>query len=256
MTDPNAWQQATIASITQQTPTVKSIVLRPHTWHLFLPGQHIDVRLSAPDGYQARRSYSITTGPALTSSIEIAVELLPDGEVSSWFHEVAQVGDSIEISGPFATHFVWRSAPSEPVLLVGGGSGVAPFMSMVRHRAFVAHAPQMTLLYSARRWADVIYRRELLVEARAQRGLRVSFALTRDASPLPAPQSTSPTRVADYARRIDAGVIAEELARFDVPPAATYLCGSNRFVSHVADLLVGAGIAPSAIRTERYGGDE
>ena len=251
----NAWQEATIESITQQTPTVKSIVLRPHAWRPFLPGQHSDVRLSAPDGYQARRSYSLTGGPALTSTFEIAVELLQRGEVSSWFHDVAQVGDTIDVSGPFAEHFVWRGAPDQPVLLIGGGSGVAPFMSMVRHRACVADAAPMTLLYSVRSWADVIYRKELRIEEQAQRGLRVAFALTRDASSSIALPSDSASRVADYDRRIDERIVAAELARFERAPTATLICGSNRFVSHVADLLVGMGIAPPSIKTERYGGD-
>lgn len=250
----NAWQEATIESITQQTPTVRSIVLRLRTSRHFLPGQHIDVRLSAPDGYQARRSYSLTSAPTLTSTFEIAVELLQNGEVSSWFHDVAQVGDIIDVSGPFATHFVWRAAPDQPVLLIGGGSGVAPFISMVRHRALVADAPAMTMLYSARSWADVIYRKELLIEEQAQRGLRVAFALTRDASSSIALPSDGAPRVADYDRRIDERVVAAELARFEGAPTASFVCGSNRFVSHVADLLVGTGIAPSSIKTERYGG--
>jgi ferredoxin-NADP reductase len=257
MTDArSAWQPATIEAIMRQTPTVKSVLLRPRDWRLFLPGQHVDVRLTAGDGYQARRSYSITTGPALTSSLEIAVELLPDGEVSSWFHEVARVGDTIEVSGPFAEHFVWRAEPEQSVLLIGGGSGVAPFMSMVRHRAFVAHAPPMTLLYSARSWSDVIYRRELLIEAQAQRGLRIAFALTRDAGSAPDSASNDHGRAADYDRRIDERIIAAELAHFDGTPAATFICGSNRFVSRVAELLVSAGVAPSSIRTERYGGEQ
>lgn len=240
----SVWQEATIERIVVETPTVKSFVLRPRVWRPLLPGQHVDVQLSAPDGYQARRSYSVTSPPETADTFELAVEFLDDGEVSAYFHRVAQVGDSIEIRGAFAEHFVWRSELPGDVLLIGGGSGIAPLVSMVRHRAHVASASTMVLLYSARTWNDVIYRDELLALERAQRGLRVIFCLTRD----------SLQRPTDYGRRIDARLLRDVMSTSPTLPAVTFVCGANGFVGTVADLLVGLGLPVSSIRTERFGG--
>ncbi len=236
------WQEATIESISSFTTSIRRVVLKPQSWRRFLPGQHIDLRLTAPDGYQARRSYSITSAPESEGTFEIAIERLPDGEVSPYFHEVAEVGDTIEISGPFAEHFVWRSEQPGAVLLIGGGSGVAPLLSILRHRAFVANASPMTLLYSARTWDDVIVREELLAHEAMQNNMRVVFCLTRDAA----------RRTVDYSRRIDAAILQATLVTLS--PQLTFVCGNNRFVGTVADALVELGTAAETIRTERYGG--
>lgn len=245
---PNAWQEATIEQIAIATPTVKTFVLRPKTWPPFLPGQHIDVRLTAPDGYEAHRSYSISSAPDDSGTLQLAIEELNSGEVSPYFHEVAQSGDSIEIRGPFTTHFVWRPAANGTVLLVGGGSGVAPLMSMVRHRARMTGAPPMTLLYSARSWDDVIFRDELLMHEKQQPGLRVLFCITRDTAGAPV------ARIADFMRRIDAEIVRDVVAMIGAKPDTCFVCGNNSFVGTVADALVDIGVAPHDVKTERYGG--
>jgi ferredoxin-NADP reductase len=241
--DTTGWQEATIEECSILTPTVMRVVLRPQAWRALIPGQHIDVRLTAADGYSARRSYSVTSAPAMRSTFELAIERLPDGEVSSWFHEVAQPGDTVEVNGPFAEHFVWRGEADGHVFLVGGGSGVAPLMAMVRTRSFLRRPPPMTLLYSARTWQDVLYRDELLAQERAQQDLRVVFCLTRDQT----------RRPQDFARRIDAELIASVLAASTSAPDLCFVCGSNAFAGAVADLLVAAGVDPVHIRTERFG---
>jgi ferredoxin-NADP reductase len=244
-----AWQEAVIERIVQETPTVKSFVLRPSRAFSFVPGQHIDVRLTAPDGYEAHRSYSIASAPDDSGTFQLAIEVLKRGEVSPYFHEVAIPGDVIEIRGPFATHFVWHPESDEGVLLVGGGSGVAPLMSMVRYRAHVASPPPMTLLYSARSWSDVIFCNELLEHERTQRGLTVLFCITRDATGAPA------GRVADFTRRIDGVIVRDVLTRVPEMPSNCFVCGGNGFVGAVADALIDAGVLASQIRTERYGGN-
>ncbi len=244
MTDAFAgWQAATIEAVSSFTPSVRRIVLRPERWRPFLPGQHLDVRLTAFDGYQARRSYSITSAPEATGTFELAIERLPDGEVSSYFHDIAEPGDRVEVSGPFAEHFVWRADEPGAALLIGGGSGIAPLLSMVRHRAFAIRAPLMTLVYAARTWDDVIARDELLSQESSQNGLRVLFCLSRD----------DVRRAVDYDRRIDRGILHAVL-HAEVSPQRVFVCGNNGFVGTVTDGLVDLGVEPSAIRTERYGG--
>jgi ferredoxin-NADP reductase len=241
-----AWQEATIEEIVRQTPTVKSFTLRPRTPIAFLPGQHVDVRLTAPDGYQARRSYSIASSPSTRDTIEVVIEQLEDGEVSPFFHDVAQVGDTIEVLLAGAAHFVWRPVAAEGVLLVAGGSGVAPLMSMLRSRRLVPDAGPMVLVYSSRTWEDVIFRDELLQQEQEQPRLRIVFCLTRGA----------PHRATDVGHRIDAALLREVLSTFAEPPGQTFVCGANRFVGPMADLLVGLGVPAATIRTERFGGSE
>lgn len=245
---PNAWQEAVIERIVVETPTVKSFVLRPKFLPDFLPGQHIDVKLTAPDGYEAHRSYSVASAPEKSGTIQLAIEELPSGEVSPYFHEVAEVGDVVEIRGPFTTHFVWRPARDGVTLLAGGGSGVAPLMSMVRHRAQVVDAPPMTLLYSARSWADVIFREELLQHERDQKGLRLIFCITRDANNPPA------GHVNAFNRRIDAAIVDSVVEGMCTRPDSCFVCGGNGFVGTVADALVAIGVPAGDVRTERYGG--
>ena len=245
----NEWQAATIESVVQQTPTVKSFVFRPKEWSPFLPGQHVDVRLSAPDGYEARRSYSLTSAPT-DATFELAIERLTDGEVSPFFHDVVLVGDEIEIAGPFTEHFIWRAQHDGVTLMIGGGSGMAPFMSMLRARATTPNAPHTTFVYSARSWSDVIYRDELLQMERAQQDVRMVFVLTRSE---PSAVASGSARVADYVRRVDADMLTDIMSHMPGRPVTSFVCGNNGFVGTVADALVSMGIASDAIKTERYG---
>jgi ferredoxin-NADP reductase len=241
------WQEAVIESIGIETPTVKRFRLRPRAWRSFLAGQHIDIRLTAPDGYVAQRSYSVTSSPSERGILELVIEALPDGEVSPFFHEVAQVGDTIEGRGPFAEHFVWRPAEQGAVLMVAGGSGVAPFMSMMRQRAQLGERAQhaaMGLVYSARTWDDVIYREELLAQERAQRRLTLTLCLTRDV----------PHRPEDFSRRVDPDILSRAIERLGARPELSYVCGRNSFVDVVASALVDMGLDAQSVRTERYGG--
>ncbi|MEP7381282.1 MAG: FAD-binding oxidoreductase [Gemmatimonadota bacterium] len=239
------WQRAVITTLTAITPTVVSVQLRPELWRPFLAGQHVDVRLTADDGYSAQRSYSVASAPDMGDTIELVIERLSEGEVSSYFHDEASPGDVVELRGPFAEHFVWRPSEPGPLLLAAGGSGVAPFLSMVRQRARLAAPPRMLLFYSARSWDEVIAREELLRQEQEQQGLSLYLSVTREAAP---------RRPGDFARRVDRAIIDTLLARLGAPPALSYVCGANRFVGTVADLLIDAGVAAGTIRTERYGG--
>ncbi len=156
-----SWQQATLEQIVVETHRVKSFTLRLPKWARYKPGQHVDVRLTAPDGYQAQRSYSIASAPENEGVIALSIELIADGEVSPFFHEIVQLGDEIEVRGPIGGPFTWTPALGGPLLLVGGGSGVVPLMSMLRHRANVAPEVPALLLYSSRSVDEVIYREQL-----------------------------------------------------------------------------------------------
>ena len=186
------WQEAKIAAIMPDTPRVKRFLLAPSAPFLFRAGQHVDVRLTAPDGYQAERSYSIASAPEQTAAIELAIERLDDGEVSPFFHDVAEVGDAIELRGPIGGHFVWDVKDGGPLLLLGGGSGVVPLMSMLRHRAAVGSRVPALLLFSSRTWEDVIFRDELLALDAKNDGFQLALALTRD-------QPRRPSRISDGA---------------------------------------------------------
>jgi ferredoxin-NADP reductase len=239
---PTHWQEAVIERILRQTPRVVSVFLRaglsPQA-----AGQHLDVRLTAPDGYQAQRSYSIASDPAATG-IELAIEQLDDGEVSPFFHEVARPGDTIEIRGPIGGHFIWRAADGGPILLVGGGSGIAPLMAIVRHRASAAPETAALLVYSARTWEDVVFRDELvLAEAREP---NFSLVLTTTREPRHRP--------GDFDRRLDRPLLREVLAGWGHTPRHVYVCGSNAFVEAVTGNLIREAAAPERIRTERFGG--
>ncbi|RWH47958.1 MAG: oxidoreductase, partial [Mesorhizobium sp.] len=151
------WQTVTIRRIEKRTPRVTSFFLEPSRPFAYRAGQHVDVRLTAPDGYQARRSYSIASGPEAGEMIELAIERLDDGEVSPFFHDIAAVGDEVELRGPLGGHFVWYDGDGGPLLLVGGGSGVVPLMAMIRHRAARRSAVPVALVFSARVWDEVIF---------------------------------------------------------------------------------------------------
>ena len=238
-----AWQTARIEAIADPTPRIRSLVLRVGWQRPFRAGQYVDVRLTAPDGYQAQRSYSIASAPIDPERIELMIERLEGGEVSGFFHEVAEVGDEIELRGPIGNPFTWAPVDGGPVLLCGGGSGVVPLLSMVRERTATADTTPMLLLHSVRTLDEVIARRELTELAAAGSGFQLILALTRQVPPVPG----------THGRRIDGPLVAEALARLPAPPRRVFVCGANRFVGPVADLLVDQGVEPAIIRTERYG---
>lgn len=237
------WQKVTISKIEKQTPTATSFFFEPSVPFSFRAGQHVEVRLTAPSGYRAQRPYSIASAPEDRDNIELAIEKLATGEVSPFFHEVAQVGDEVELRGPIGGHFVWQQADGGPVLLAGAGSGVAPLMSMIRHHARQGSREPMLLLLSARSWQDVIFRDELLALDREEGAFKLVLTLTREA----------PHRHGDYARRIDAPMLCEVLQRMPSPLRRAYVCGSNPFVSVASEAMIAAGVGPASIRTERYG---
>ena len=228
---PGRWQIATVASIKTETPSVKSFRLALPMWMPHMPGQHYDVRLTAPDGYSAQRSYSIASSPLDEGEIELTIDRLADGEVSPYFHDVVVEGDRVEVRGPFASYFVWHGDEPPGVLLVGGGSGVVPLMAMLRHRGRVAPEVDMRLVYSVRTAADVIYADELPSDA----------VLTYTREP--------PDGWSGHTGRIDAELLAGPAAG----AMTAYLCGSNGFVESAAQLLLEAGMRPQWIRTERFG---
>ena len=239
---PLRWQQALVERKVAQTPRVVSVFVRallsPHD-----AGQHVDVRLTAADGYQAQRSYSIASSPE-AALLELAVERLDDGEVSPYFHDVAEPGDAFELRGPIGGHFVWRAQDGGPLLLVGGGSGVAPLVAILRHRAVVAPDVPALLVYSSRTWDDIIFRAELLEMQAAQPRLRLVFATTRGVA----------RRAGDYARRLDRAALRAILGEWGETARHVYVCGANRFVEAMAGALVDESVDSARIRTERYGG--
>jgi ferredoxin-NADP reductase len=237
------WQAATVTEIVRRSPAVSSFLFRLPEFIPFIAGQHVSVRLTAPDGYRAQRSYSIASAPETTDHIELAIEKLDDGEVSAFFHEVVEVGDEIELSEPVGGHFIWRTQDGGPVLLIGGGSGIVPFVSMARHRALAGSTAPMLLLFSARTRQDLLFADELAELRDRQDGFDMVTTLTREALP---PEGISKGR-------IDAGTIAAALARLPGPVRRIYICGSNPFVENAAQHAIDAGVEPGLIATERYG---
>ena len=238
------WQTATVEAIETRTPTVRSFFFRPAQRAPFIAGQHMDVRLTAPDGYQAERSYSIASAPETAQYIELAIERLDDGEVSPFFHETVAVGDEIELRGPIGGHFLWSVQDGGPVLLVGGGSGVVPLMCMLRHRAARGSTTPMALVYSARTAADLIFGTELRALSERKDGFDFFPTLTREPDPRPG------VRLG----RIDRALLREALTALSTLPKVVFVCGANAFVETAAQTLLDLGIAPEIIRTERYGG--
>lgn len=237
------WQEAVIERIGRQTPSVTSFFLRPQNWRSFQAGQHLDVRLTAQDGYVAQRSYSVASAPGLEGLYELVVERLEGGEVSPFLHDVAEVGDTIEIRGPFGGHFAWNPEDGGPLLLIGGGSGIAPLMSILRQRAAVGAEILALLLNAARTWDDVIFREELIELDAADANFTLLLSLSRDAA----------RRPQDAGRRIDLPLLKAALGRLG-GPRLTFVCGSDRFVEAVTGHLLDLGLTPETIRTERFGG--
>ena len=233
-----AWLAAEVAGAKWETPRVRTLELNVPGWADHLAGQHLDVRLTAEDGYQTQRSYSIASAPGET--LALTVERLDDGEVSPYLVDEAREGDGFEVRGPIGGYFVWEPDDPARVLLVGGGSGVVPLMAMARSRARVGATAPMRLLYSSRSLEDVIYRDEL--EELPGDGFEVVHTLTRE----------RPAGWTGYSRRIDPELLAEVAWPVEDEPKV-FVCGSTRFVDAAADGLVGLGYDPRWIRTERFG---
>jgi ferredoxin-NADP reductase len=226
---PGRWQIGTVTQIKPETPRVKSFRIDLPMWIPHLPGQHYDVRLTDPDGYRAQRSYSIASSPLDDGGIELTIDRLEDGEVSPYFHDVVQEGDQVEVRGPFTSYFVWRG--EKPILLIGGGSGVVPLMSILRHRRRTMPDLPMRLVYSIRNADDVIYANEL--------GDDAILTYTREA----------PDGWDGHTGHIDAELIAQA----GIADGIAFVCGSNGFVETGSQLLLDAGYDPQQIRTERFG---
>lgn len=237
------WQNATVTRIVRRSPSVSSFFFRLPQFIPFTAGQHLSVRLTAPDGYRAQRSYSIASAPEEADHIELAIERLENGEVSPFFHEIVETEDEIELSTPIGGHFIWRAEAGGPVLLIGGGSGVVPFISMAKHRAFAGSSAPMLLLFSARTRDDLLFREELDGLQNRRDGFDMVATLTREAEP---PEGI-------LRGRIDAAIISGALGRLPTMPKRVYICGSNPFVENAAQYAIEAGVAPAVIATERYG---
>lgn len=234
------WQFTTLESRRQETPRVITLRLTSPDWHGHTPGQHVDVRLTAEDGYQAQRSYSIGSAPA-EGWLDLTVEDITEGEVSPYLAEFLQPGDRLELRGPIGGYFTWTPDDGGPLLLVAGGSGVVPLMSMLRLRKEVGSTVPTTLLMSSRDGTDIIYMNELESLA-ADPTLRVVHTLTRG----------HPADWTGYTRRVDAAMLAE-VAGSPVPSGLAYVCGPSGLVEAVSHDLVTLGYAPERVRTERFG---
>ena len=242
MNKPLTWQIASIKSIKPETAKVKSFTLTLPDWMRHRAGQHYDIRLTAEDGYQAQRSYSIASEPERFGEIDLTVERIEDGEVSSYLHDVLVPGDHLEVRGPIGGYFVWDASISGPLLLIAGGSGVVPLMSMLRHRAAAGAANPTRLLYSSRSFEDIIYFDELEKLSAARNGLEVFHTLTR----------VQPPGWKGYARRIDNRMLEEVVKPFG-GALQVFICGPTLLVESAANLLVQLGIQSAQIRTERFG---
>jgi ferredoxin-NADP reductase len=235
------WRLAEVVEVVEETPRVSSLVLAAPDWPGHLAGQHVDVRLTADDGYQAQRSYSIASAPEDGGRLVLTVERLEDGEVSPYLVDELRPGDRLELRGPIGGYFVWEAHLTDPLLLIGGGSGVCPLMAMLRHRAAGSSSVPTRLVYSARSLEDVIYRAELDRLA-AGDGLRVVLTLTR----------SQPAGWAGFARRVDEEMLAEVAWPPEGAPLA-FVCGPTPFVESVAGSLVALGHRADRIKTERFG---
>lgn len=226
---PIPWQIGVVTSIRIETPRAKSFRLSLPEWRAHLPGQYYTLRLTAPDGYQAIRSYSIASSPLDEGEIELTVDCLMDGEVSPFLHDVVEIGDELEVRGPLTEYFTWSG--SSPLRLIGGGSGIVPLMSMLRHRRRALPHVQAQLLYSVRSPDDVFYRDEL--------GEETTLTFTR----------RTPPGWAGATGRIDIDIVS----RLASPEGIAYVCGPHGFVENAARLLMQVGYGSERIRTERFG---
>lgn len=235
------WALGEVTELIDETSRVRSIVLDVANWPGHRAGQHVDVRLTAEDGYQAQRSYSIASAPE-DPRLAITVELLPDGEVSSYLFGELRRGDQLELRGPIGGYFVWEASRGGPLLLVGGGSGIVPLMSMLRHREAAGASVGARLVYSSRSWDDVIYRDELQGLSGGSNGPEVFHTLTR----------SQPPGWTGYARRVDGAMLSETAWPASSSPTA-FICGPTPFVESVAGALVLLGYPATSVKTERFG---
>jgi ferredoxin-NADP reductase len=237
---PIVWRVATVSRTVPETASAKTIVFDVPDWPGHIAGQHVDIRLTAEDGYQAQRSYSIASAPE-DSGLSLTVERIDDGEVSPYLADELRDGDQIELRGPIGGHFTWRVQDGGPLLLIAGGSGLVPLMSMLRHRAAQHSAIGATVLVSARGVDDIIYREELGLLG-DDGGIEVHHTLTGQAPP----------GWSGFTGRVDRAMLAE------VGPVASarprvYICGPTGFVENAADLLVELGHDAAAVKAERFG---
>ena len=249
---PSAWQTALVERVTVETYRARTFTLRLNEPRLFLAGQHYDVRLTAPDGYQAQRSYSIASAPSdPLGMIDLTVELIPDGEVSPYFHEVVEPGDALEVRGPIGGPFTWTPGMGGPLLLVAGGSGIVPLRSILAHCEVEGPSLPTLLLYSARSQEDIIYREWLDSACQRASATEVRYTLTR----------SQPPDWTGYQRRVDASMLSDCLATLpgsrqggeSEHDPLCYVCGPTGFVETVADALLSIGVTEPVIRTERFG---
>jgi ferredoxin-NADP reductase len=235
------WQIATVAGKVTETAHAGTLLLDVPEWNGYVAGQHLDVRLTAPDGYQAERSYSIASAPE-DPHVALTVERLDDGEVSPYLVEELRVGDQLELRGPIGGWFTWQESDGGPLLLVGGGSGLVPLMAMLRHRAAVASRVPARLLVSARGADDLLYAAELDRLAAGDGNLTVFTTLTR----------MQPPGWSGYSRRVDRAMLEETAFAPDERPRV-FVCGPTPFVEEVASDLVALGHDPGLVKTERFG---
>jgi ferredoxin-NADP reductase len=236
---PLIWRVARVDDIRMESPTATTIVLEVPEWPGHLAGQHVDVRLTADDGYEAQRSYSIASPPG-ESQLALTVERIDSGEVSPYLTDELRTGDQLELRGPIGGYFTWQAADGGPLVLIAGGSGLVPLMAMLRHRDAATDEIAVHLLVSARTLPAVLYHDEL--SRRAGRGIDVRYTLTRDAPP----------GWTGWVRRVDTDMLREIGAVPDRRPLL-YVCGPTGFVEHVAGLLVDLGHDPHTVKTERFG---
>jgi ferredoxin-NADP reductase len=235
------WRLAEVIEVVPETPRTKSLLLEVPEWEGHKAGQHVDVRLTAEDGYQTQRSYSIASAPE-DERLMLTVDRLDDGEVSIYLTDVLMAGDKLELRGPIGGYFTWEEEDGGPLFLVGGGSGIAPLMAMIRHRAATGTDVPTRLLYSSRSYEEIIYREELETLASRDSALEVIHTLTR----------SGPEGWSGYDRRIDVEMLREVAWSPDESPLA-FVCGSTSFVEGVADALVSLGHDPARVKTERFG---
>ena len=236
------WRVGTVIALHDETATARTITLEVSDWPGHVAGQHVDVRLTATDGYSAVRSYSIASAPNPQRRIQLTIELLPNGEVSPYLTQELEVGDRLELRGPVGGWFVWRTQQSEPIQLIAGGSGIVPLMAMIRSRASAGSVAAFRLLYSVREPAAVFYRNELQALSDQDHSLGLTYAYTR----------VAPKNWARPPGRIDATLIASTTWPSTLAPTC-YVCGPTSFVESAAGLLSSAGYSPDKIRTERFG---
>ena len=235
------WHVGKVIALHDETATARTIILEVADWPGHVAGQHVDVRLTAADGYSAVRSYSIASGPNSEGRVELTVELLPNGEVSPYLSQELTVGDRLELRGPIGGWFVWRTHQTEPIQLIAGGSGIVPLMSMIRSRTSARSAASFRLLYSVREPAAVFYSDELQ-ELTIKEGLSLTYAYTRVA-PKGWPRPPG---------RIDTTLITDATWPSNLGPTC-YVCGPTSFVEIAAGFLIASGHSPEMIRTERFG---